>query len=164
MLKCKPYWFLNATWPNIMTRENQWWVGWHFRVCVDLGIYLMQTLCVETVVWIWQDKIHKAHFKTNLLHLNNDIHCIIFNKMTQNPWNWIHCKYFYGLSQSQYEKDIDNAADMNHLQTDSELTLWLIINIIYKTDIMFSKKVGCCNELVRIDLEVMVQSDGNILI
>lgn len=84
--------------------------------------------------------------------------------MTQNPWNLIHCKYFYGLSQSQYEKDITNAADMNHLQTDSELTPWLTINTIYKTDIMFSKKVGCCNELVRIDLEVMVQSDGNILI
>lgn len=57
------------------------------------------------------------------------------------------------------EKDI-----ANHLQTDSELTPWLIINTIYKTDIMFSKKVGCCNELARIDLEVKVQSDGNILI
>jgi len=50
------------------------------------------------------------------------------------------------LRQSQYyEKDIANAADMNHLQTDSEYwvnkTNTVIWDIAYY--IMFSKKEAC---------------------
>jgi len=92
-----------------------------------------------------QHKIHEAHLKTNLV--------TYINRMTQHPWwNRIHCKYFYDLRQSQYEKDIANAADMNHLQTDSEswvnTTNTVIWDIAYY--IMFSKKEACWDELDRI--------------
>lgn len=145
---------MNVTWPSIMICENQW----------D-DIYLIfdvEYACWNTDNRLWKDNICKAHLKMNLPYLNSDIQFIIFKGMAQRNKNY--CKYLYDLRQYGNWSCREPFADR-------QWTYWvnktnIVINSIYETHIILCvfRTVGCCNEVAGIDLKVMMQSDGNILI